>query len=80
MVDAAQRKETQILRVHNALKGGAWLTLLEIHSVTGDPVSSVSAQIRHLRKPVHGSHTIQKRRRGAAELGIFEYRLSDKTL
>lgn len=72
---AMQHEGTQLLRVLNALKGGEWLTLPELNKVTGDPVSSISAQIRHLRKPEHGSHTIKKRRRGAAERGLFEYRL-----
>jgi hypothetical protein len=65
----------QLLRVYRALQNGAWLTLPEIHSQTNDPVSSISAQIRHLRKPEHGSHIIKKRRRGTAERGLFEYRL-----
>lgn len=65
----------QIGRVFDALKSGAWLTLPELHTMTSDPISSISAQIRHLRKPEHGSHVIKKRRRGAAERGLFEYQL-----
>lgn len=67
----------QLLRVYRALQSGAWLTLPEIHAQTNDPISSISAQIRHLRKVEHGSHVIKKRRRGAAERGLFEYRLVD---
>lgn len=70
-----QHKGTQIGRVFGALQCGTWLTLPELHTATGDPISSVSAQIRHLRKPEHGSHTIIKRRRGQAERGLYEYRL-----
>jgi hypothetical protein len=69
---------TQLERVHKALKCGAWLTLPELHAATGDPISSISAQVRHLRKPEHGSHTILKRRRGRSEQGLFEYRLSEQ--
>jgi hypothetical protein len=65
----------QILRVFEALTSGRWLTLPELHERTGDPVSSISAQIRHLRKPENGSYTILKRRRGRDESGLFEYRL-----
>jgi hypothetical protein len=65
----------QIERVYNALNRGAWLTLPELHRITGDPIPSVSAQIRHLRKPEHGSYTIKRRRRGPAEHGLFEYQL-----
>ena len=37
----------QILRVYDALYDGKWLTLAEIHNITGDPEASISAQIRH---------------------------------
>ena len=69
----------QTERVFNAMKGRGWLTLPELHSITGDPISSISAQIRHLRKPEFGSHTIDRRRRGSEERGLFEYRLVDET-
>jgi len=71
----SQRLSGQTLRVYRALQGGAWLTLLEINTITGDPIPSVSCQIRHLRKVEYGSHTILKRRRGRAESGLFEYKL-----
>ena len=77
MNDETQPEGTQLTRVHNALKGGEWLTLIELHKLTGDPVSSISAQIRHLRKPEHGFHTIEKRRRGESRRGLFEYKLND---
>lgn len=76
MSSAQLDETTQIGRVFAALKGGAWLTLPELHAITGDPISSISAQIRHLRKPEHGSHTIEKRRRGESRCGLYEYRLS----
>jgi hypothetical protein len=75
MSDETQPEGTQLGRVFAALQGGRWLTLPELHNLTGDPVSSISAQIRHLRKPEHGSHTIGKRRRGESRRGLYEYRL-----
>ncbi len=76
MDNAAQHElKGQMKRVYDALKGGLWLTLPELHEQTGDPVASISAQVRHLRKPEFGSHVIEKRRRGASEKGLFEYRL-----
>jgi hypothetical protein len=60
------------------LEGGAWLTLLELHNVTGDPIPSISAQVRNLRKKDFGSHTIRKQRRGPSEKGLFEYQLIPK--
>jgi hypothetical protein len=62
----------QIKRVFDALSSGQWWTLVELHAVTNDPIPSISAQCRHLRAR---GHTIRKRRRGAAERGLFEYRL-----
>jgi hypothetical protein len=63
----------QILRVYDALYDGQWLTLAEIHQITGDPEASISAQIRHLRKYRFGAHDIQKRRRNDGNQ--WEYRL-----
>lgn len=71
-----QRLAGQILRVFNYMQAGGWHTLNEIAAATGDPESSVSAQLRHLRKPRFGSHTIEKRPRGDRSVGLWEYRLS----
>ncbi len=63
----------QILRVYDAMYGGQWLTLAEIHNITGDPEASISAQIRHLRKYRFGAHQIDKRRRNDGNQ--WEYKL-----
>jgi DNA-binding transcriptional regulator GbsR (MarR family) len=75
-------KESQIERVwaclYVAAQRGLWLTLAEISDDTGDPEASVSAQLRHLRKPRFGQHVIEKRRRsnsGRREM-MWEYRMS----
>lgn len=65
----------QILRVFDCMKSGSWRTLSEIEQITGDPQASISAQLRHCRKKRFGSHTVEKRRRGDRENGLFEYRL-----
>lgn len=62
----------QLLRVWNIVSTGAWLTLRQIAAATGDPESSISAQLRHLRKPRFGGHTVEKRYVGN---GLFEYRV-----
>jgi hypothetical protein len=79
-LDAA-RLAGQIERVYSVLSDGDyWWTLDEIEREIRrrfdlhDPEPSISAQIRHLRKPRFGSHSIEKRRRGE-ETGLFEYRL-----
>ena len=69
----------QIQRIYQAVLAASyldqWLTLGELAERTGDPEASISAQLRHLRKPRFGSHVIDKRRRGAERSGLWEYRL-----
>ncbi len=52
-----------------------WLTLDEIHNLTHYPTPSISAQLRHLKKPQFGSYLLEKRRRGKLKSGLWEYRL-----
>lgn len=68
----------QIKRIFDLMKDGSWRTLSEIEHSTGDPPASISAQLRHLRKPRFGGFLVDKRRRGAAESGLFEYRLNTR--
>jgi hypothetical protein len=49
--------------------------LEEIAIVTGDGESSISAQLRNLRKPQFGSFVITRRPRGDRDHGLFEYHL-----
>lgn len=72
-----QRLTGQILRVFDAIKDGRWRTLGEIAAEIGDPEASVSAQLRHLRKKRFGAWVIDKRRRGAATTGLWEYRMNN---
>ena len=68
------RLKNQILKVYNVMCEGRWVTLREIADVTGAPESSVSAQLRHLRKKRFGSHKIDKRRKSGLS-GLWEYKL-----
>lgn len=70
-----QRLTGQLLRVFELMKDGHWRTLDEISAITHDPVASISAQLRHLRKPRFGSHTVNKRPRGDRSHGLFEYQV-----
>ncbi len=65
----------QALRVRSFMLDGAWRTVSEISESLGDPAPSVSAQLRHLRKPRFGSYIIERRSRGDRKRGLFEYRL-----
>lgn len=60
-----------------------WLTLVELSRVTHYGEASISAQLRHLRKPQYGSFVVEKRQREGAEVlcgvehgPVWEYRLS----
>ncbi len=73
--DDRARLTGQICRVRSLMLDGAWRTVSEISEVTGDPQPSVSAQLRHLRKPRFGSYIVERRSRGDRKRGLFEYRL-----
>jgi hypothetical protein len=71
---SAEEDETQLAAIRELMQRsfarGVWLTLSEIAEITEFAEASISAQLRHLRKPRHGGHRVEKRRRhphGAAE-------------
>lgn len=70
-----ERLNDQILRIYRCMVDQEWRTLAEIAQETGDPEASISAQLRHLRKPKFGSFEVDKRRRGLATTGLWEYLL-----
>jgi hypothetical protein len=73
------RLTDQYHRIFNLMSDGKWRTLTEIKFETGDPESSISAQLRHMRKPRFGAHIVRKQRVKDRETqGLFEYQLSIK--
>ena len=70
------RLGSQLLRVKQAMTDGQWKTLGTLEEETGDPQASISAQLRHLRKPRFGSHTIERRH---VANGLYQYRLVQPT-
>src|SRR5882672_3904954 len=50
---------------------GAWLTLAELGAMTRYPETSISAQLRHLKKPQFGNYELEKmpRMRAGGDLG-----------
>jgi hypothetical protein len=59
-----------------------WLTLEELSKLTHYPPASISAQLRHLRKPEHGGYAVEKRQRAAGRIlrgedfgTIWEYQI-----
>jgi len=67
----------QILRVWNCVSDGGWRTLKQIAQETNDPEASVSAQLRHLRKPRFGGYTVE---REYIDNGLYKYRLIPKEI
>lgn len=65
----------QIADVYAFMRDGAWHTLDSIATGTGHPHASVSAQLRHLRKPRFGGHIVERRH---ISNGLFEYCLGAK--
>ena len=67
----------RVARQHEQIRDlcitGYWRTLSEIAKLTGYPEASVSAQLRHLRKPAFGEYIVDKRRREGA--GLWEYQV-----
>lgn len=68
----ASRLTAQHERVLAVMQDHKPHTLSEIADITGDPEASVSAQLRHLRKPRFGGHKIEKTYLGA---GLYAYQL-----
>jgi len=69
------RLNKQLRRVFEVVRDGHWRTLRELEEITEDPQASISARLRDLRKTKFGGLTIERRRRGEATRGLFEYRL-----
>jgi hypothetical protein len=79
----APRTQREVLRdvMLSAGACGAWLTLRELAGLTHYGEASISAQLRHLRKPQNGGFVVEKRLRvgqvvRGTEIGcVWEYRL-----
>jgi len=72
------RQLDRIRELMLTLPDSCWRTLHEIAEALDYPESSVSAQLRHLRKPRYGGYTVEKRRRKARRGqpgGTWEYRV-----
>lgn len=68
----AARLAGQLQRIIELMRDGEWRALREIAAATGAPEASVSAQLRHARKPRFGGHTVEKKHLGQ---GLYVYRL-----
>ncbi len=66
------RLENQFAVIFDLMSDGKWHTLPAIEELTGYPQASISAQLRHCRKPKFGAHTVNRRH---VRNGLFEYQL-----
>jgi hypothetical protein len=71
-----ERLGAQFMRIRDVMLNRPWRTLAEIEALTGDPQSSISAQLRHMRKPRFGAYVVSKRRRHEGG-GTYEYHVAD---
>ncbi|MHB8503309.1 MAG: hypothetical protein ACYDCG_00360 [Candidatus Acidiferrales bacterium] len=57
------RKQREVIRdvMLSAGQCATWLTLDELAKLTHYPPASISAQLRHLRKPNYGAYAVVKR-------------------
>lgn len=79
-----ERSQREVLRdvMLSAAQCGTWLTLRELSRVTSYGETSISAQLRHLRKARYGAFVIDKQVRKSGDRGyaaergaVWEYRL-----
>jgi len=56
------RLKGQMERIYNLMQDEQFRTLSLIATITGDPESSVSAQLRNFRKARFGGHIVNRKR------------------
>lgn len=66
------RLAAQLDAVRRLMADECWRSLATIATRTGYPEASVSARLRDLRKPRHGSRTVERNHLGN---GLWVYRL-----
>jgi hypothetical protein len=75
---AAMRPYRQLWDPAQLAADSGWMTLRELAELTNYGEASISAQLRHLRKPQFGGYIVDKRRRGLARNGAWEYRIAGR--
>ena len=80
----ARRRQRDVLCdvMLSARQCETWLTLDELAKLTHYPPASISAQLRHLRKPENGGYVVEKRPRAVGKVlrgedfgTVWEYQL-----
>jgi len=70
LIRIARRRQRDVLCdvMLSARQCEAWLTLDELSKLTHYPPASISAQLRHLRKPENGGYAVEKRPRSVGKI------------
>ena len=68
-----ERLTGQMKDVYDCIKNNKWWTVDELHSATGHPHASISAQLRNMRKDRFGGIEVTGRYRSGTR--IFEYKI-----
>jgi hypothetical protein len=84
LIQVARRRQRDVLCdvMLSARQCETWLTLDELSKLTHYPPASISAQLRHLRKPEYGGYAVEKRPREVGKVlrgedfgTVWEYQL-----
>lgn len=67
------RLGTQLKKILKLMIDNKWRSLKEISDIVNAPESSVSAQLRHLRKPRFGSYEVERKHLGN---GFYKYKVN----
>lgn len=70
------RLNRQALAVYDLMRDQRWRTLQEISDMTGEPIASVSARLRDLRKERFGAYQVD---REYVSDGLWRYRVLPPT-
>lgn len=71
-----ERLTSALDRVRALMRDQRWYSLAELAAACNCSEAGASARLRDLRKPRHGKHIIERRRRGDPTGGLFEYRMT----
>ena len=78
----AKEEVPRLVKQHEVIRDlmldGVWRTLGDISSATDYPEASISAQLRHLRKPRFGSYCVEKLRVNGMKNGLWEYHVAER--
>jgi hypothetical protein len=76
LIGVARRRQRDVLCdvMLSARQCETWLTLDELSKLTHYPPASISAELRHLRKPEYGGYAVEKRQRAAGRICVEKIR------